>query len=264
MPLPREIAKVQYEERFSTFSDTDKEIAQKWYILDLNTDFYRLVHLKDKDDPAFWVEARPVLLKALDGVEFSPSLFVGGSITEWEAQFAMSSPDIARALWAHRKFTNPERAYPVYPGDKHKELRDEQGNKNAETRLSRLKESMKIKLPPENVHEQSISVEAYKGEGFWSLFAENIDYFAEFEEYYRELFKSEVEALIERTKKWNQDGNGIGLSGEDIDEILHHYTWAREKCDGFYGRYALIEQCLSMIDLRKPCLSKLFRGILIQ
>ena len=71
MPLPRAIHKDQYEERFATISDYEKEIARKWYVFDANTDFYRLVHLADKDDPEYWNEAYPVLLKALDGVEFA-------------------------------------------------------------------------------------------------------------------------------------------------------------------------------------------------
>ena len=244
MPLPRAIHKDQYEERFATISDHEKEIARKWYIFDANTDFYRLVHLTDKDDPEYWNEAYPVLLKALDGVEFAPSLFIGRSVTELEAWYAMLNPD--GALWWRRIFTNPEMAYPVHPDDMGRELRDKRDNAKAQTNLDALLEEMKKTLLPQNIHEQSVSVEAYKEQGP-NASQEHRDYFKGFEENYLEAFKGHVEALIQRKQDWDRDGSGVGLPGESLDEMLHHCLWARTKFESFQGRESLIEECMARI-----------------
>ena len=140
MPLPREIHMDQYEKRFAALSSEEKELAQKWYVLDLNTGIYRLAHFKTLKDPEYWELAHPALLKAFDGVEFSPSFFVGGSITQWEVQYALSDPE--RALWSHRIFTNPEMAYPKYPEDRGLELRDAQDNSKTQTGVVELLEKM--------------------------------------------------------------------------------------------------------------------------
>ena len=52
--------------------------------------------------------------------------------------------------------------------------------------------------------------------------------------------------MVER-EAWNHDGCGLGLPGDLLDEMLHHVVWAREKCRGFVGRDALVQQAMTMI-----------------
>ena len=52
---------------------------------------------------------------------------------------------------------------------------------------------------------------------------------------------------MDEKEAWNQDGCGLGLPGDLLGEMLHHVVWAQEKCRGFVGRKALVQQALTMI-----------------
>ena len=52
--------------------------------------------------------------------------------------------------------------------------------------------------------------------------------------------------MVEK-EAWNQDGCGLGLPGDLLGEMLHHVVWAQEKCRGFVGRKALVQQAMTMM-----------------
>ena len=106
------------------------------------------------------------------------------------------------------------------------------------------------------MRERFISVEAYKAR----VSANRYFYFRGFTKYYLKLFESHIKALIKQKQDWDRDGNGIGLPGESVDEILYHYMWARKKCESFYGREDLIKQCLSFINTEGDRTSKITEG----
>ena len=47
---------------------------------------------------------------------------------------------------------------------------------------------------------------------------------------------------------WAANGEGIGLSGAILQEILHHYVWGYEKLVLFSGREDLLSSALHVID----------------
>ena len=95
------------DDKFTQFQQKEKEMFNEWCSLDENSvpPQYELRPLVDKDDKEFWSNAMPALRQALEGIPFdeasSPYICVGGSVTEWEALFAMKlSPE--RCHWFHR------------------------------------------------------------------------------------------------------------------------------------------------------------------
>ena len=72
---------------------------------------------------------------------------------------------------------------------------------------------------------------------------------------YLDMFKSkmmstlsaELRSVIERVQSWEKDGNGIGLSGQVINEMIHHCKILHDKCKSFKGRDDLIQNSLQYI-----------------
>ena len=60
----------------------------------------------------------------------------------------------------------------------------------------------------------------------------------------------ELDSLIKAVNDWNSaDTNGHGLSGNDLNEILHHYKFAKETSNCYYGRKALLDDCKNGVCL---------------
>jgi hypothetical protein len=47
---------------------------------------------------------------------------------------------------------------------------------------------------------------------------------------------------------WNENGNGVGINGQILTEMLHHSTWASTKCASFFGREKMIANAIAIID----------------
>jgi hypothetical protein len=58
---------------------------------------------------------------------------------------------------------------------------------------------------------------------------------------------NDLSALINKYKQWQSDGDGMNMSGKDLDEVLHHYEWCRVKCSTFVGRGELVDECIDAI-----------------
>jgi hypothetical protein len=61
------------------------------------------------------------------------------------------------------------------------------------------------------------------------------------------LFTEALDNAIEMKRQWREDGCGVGLPGDVLAEMLHHYEWARKKCDGFHGRLGLVSSAMDKI-----------------
>ena len=72
MPLPRKIPKKIFESYRDKFDKDTREIADKWYRFDSNTNCYVLENLVDLNDKEYWDKVLPTLVKALDNCEFNP------------------------------------------------------------------------------------------------------------------------------------------------------------------------------------------------
>ena len=47
--------------------------------------------------------------------------------------------------------------------------------------------------------------------------------------------------------RWVEDGCGLGVPGDRLDEMLHHVAWARQKCETFVGREDLLSRAMEAI-----------------
>ena len=226
-----------------------------WYILDTNTNAYILRDLIDKDDPVFWA-TQPKILKALTDVPFDehicPGLLVGCSVTECEVQYILSNPQLLkRARWFKRDLRGAIPDIPKSASQKEKgnALSDGSWDSDASSRLMVLTQRMIDGFMgcgvPDALRTYEVSVDAYVAEG---NNPEKEEYLKQWKQDMLSMLNAEVMELIDVKRRWSIDGCGLGISGEDVDEMLHHYSWAREKCSDFEGREDLIQSALECIQ----------------
>ena len=250
-PLPKGISKYNYENRLATLSLDLQALSNHWYIFDQNTDSYILRDLVDMDDPDFW-SAQPKIRDAFAGVPFDenicPGLFVGQSVTECEVQFILSNPELLRrARWLKRNLLG---AIPdaVTREEKNKALSDGSHDNDASSRLSELVQRMIDAFAsngvPDAVKSYEISVDAYVA---GPSNPERQAYLDDWKQNVSSMLTDEVTKIIQEKNKWSLDGCGLGAGGDDIAEMLHHYSWAREKCSDFEGREDLLGRALQCI-----------------
>jgi len=250
-PLPKRISKFNYENRLTTLPLVLQTLSNHWYIFDQNTDSYILRDLVDKDDPDFW-SALPEIRNAFAGVPFDedicPGLFVGQSVTECEVQFILSNPELLRrARWLKRNLLG---AIPdaVTQEEKDKALSDGCHDHDASSRLSALVQRMADAFAsngvPYAVKCYDISVDAYVA---GPSNPERQAYLDAWKQDVTAMLTDEVTKIIQEKTQWSLDGCGLGAGGDDIAEMLHHYSWAREKCSDFEGREDLLGRALQCI-----------------
>ena len=89
-PLPKTLPNNDdLKSRLTQFTPENLEKFNLWYKLDTNAipdGEYHLKPLTDVDDSSFCKDARPNLVKALDGFVFEDDLRVGRSVTEYEVR----------------------------------------------------------------------------------------------------------------------------------------------------------------------------------
>ena len=105
------IPKKTFESYRDKFDKVTREIADKWYRFDSNTNCYVLENLVDLNDKEYWDKVLPTLVKALDNCEFDPAQYpgahVGRSVTEWEVtQILQKTEYLCRSLWVQRDWDN--------------------------------------------------------------------------------------------------------------------------------------------------------------
>ena len=98
-PLPKYLAKTDFEDRLLNAAKDDVDLANNWYFIDENNvpPVYVLRPLDGVNDDMFWEYVKPKLLKLFDGVNISSpalgdtdgGLKVGQSMTEWETRVGL-------------------------------------------------------------------------------------------------------------------------------------------------------------------------------
>jgi hypothetical protein len=63
------------------------------------------------------------------------------------------------------------------------------------------------------------------------------------------LLTRQLENCVATQSRWKADGCGIGIKGLEIEEMLHHYMWAREKVDTFIGRDDLVDKVMEAANI---------------
>ena len=163
-------------------------------------------------------------------------------------QFVLSQSDVlARAFWMRRNLLG---AIPdaVTQEEKDNALSDGSRDIDASSRLQSLLQRMTTAFVsngnPNAVRTYEVSVDAYVAD------PSNLDrqaYFVSWKRDITSMLMTEVTKVVDKKRQWNLDGCGLGIGGDDVGEMLHHYSWAREKCLDFEGREDLLGRALACI-----------------
>ena len=95
-PLPRKIDQVKFDDHISYYAGNDRDelllLAEKWYVLDTNSipPMYVLMKLDASNENEYWSHVLKKLLKLLTGLMFEDHLYIGDSVTNWEAIYALN------------------------------------------------------------------------------------------------------------------------------------------------------------------------------
>ncbi len=260
-PLPKEIDQIIFDHHINNYNDVDKdeliELAKKWYILDTNSipRKYVLTKLNDNNrsdywdyivpnsnPPVFLPKALSKLLKLFNGLIFEDNLYIGDSVTNWEAIYALNNDTHNnRIFWMRREIVDTI----TDKDDVWKEFNDSRDSADIRERLNKLLDTMKNKLEAPNNHVHTTTID-----NLLSIKNKNeacIKYIEEFYNKLKLLLTSEVDHVIRSKQAWLNNAYNTKLHGDMCTDFLHHYTWARLKVKDFVGRDDLIANALRLI-----------------
>jgi hypothetical protein len=61
------------------------------------------------------------------------------------------------------------------------------------------------------------------------------------------ILSSELDFVISKIARWAADGNGLGVAGAELDEIIHHCRLAYKKRQSFIAREELVDEAMGII-----------------
>ena len=260
---------------------------------------YSLARLHNFSDPDFWKFALPRLRQALEGFKFDPTtsneLEVFRSITEWETRYACGL-DSSRCFWFRRDFHDIMRCddanidfndhnsvdtakihdkylallsymesripSKVFSGI---EYCDYLKASSSRKKCSELVQNSRKLLQHFEVNDARCLVEEV--EEFLSSLISHDSRNEPYENYInawvhsmKEMLNFELDCVLNKVSNWNRDGNGLGIPGSYLSEMLHHYKLAAEKCKTFHGRTNLIENALRILA-RPPEIGESIFGV---
>ena len=164
-PLPREIEQVRFDDHIHnkyTGSDRDElvALAKKWYVLDTNSVpmRYVLTRLDVTNRDEYWSDVLTKLLKLLNGLMFDEDLYIGDSVTNWEAVYALNknSSTNDRVVWMKREIVDGI----TDADDPLKEFDDARGNADVTDRLRKLVDTMSDKLGGVSSHVHTTTIDS--------------------------------------------------------------------------------------------------------
>ncbi len=247
-PLPREIDQITYDNHINNYVGIDRddliELASKWYILDTNSipPKYVLTKLDNNNRNDYWVTVLSKLLILLNGLMFEEELYIGDSVTNWEAIAALNDTNSNRIFWMQRDIqetiNDTQDPWNEFDDARSSEIHD---------RLSKLKSVMIQKLGGHNrIYTTAI-------DSLSSIKNKNSDYdmyIAEFYDKFKNILMSEVNQAILKKDMWFSNAFNTGLRGEVCMDLLHHYSWARDKVKDFEGREDILRQAMCILTSR--------------
>lgn len=248
-PLPREIDQIIYDNHIKKYVATDRddliELANKWYVLDTNSipPKYILTKLDSNNRNDYWINVLTKLLKLLSGLMFEEDLYIGDSVTNWEAIAALNDANNNRIFWMQRDIRETITATHD-PLNEFDDTRSTDRSNDIHDRLSKLKSIMMQKLGDHNriyttVIDSLSSIKIQNGK--------YDAYIAEFYDKLRNKLMSEVNQAICKKNQWFSNAFNTGLRGEVCLDLLHHYSWARDKVKDFEGREEILRQAIRVI-----------------
>lgn len=266
-PIPKYLSQIDLDDKLYECKSIEvKSIANYWYLLDTNhippRYFLRpLTYLTNEEKNLFWNAALPALRELLYGIVFDEdykNLQVGEAITHWECKVALSSPSSAsRCLWSFRKFGEVD--------DLETEITevDDQGQSYYDCRdnyikrqsLNELLELMSKSIKKKYVFPINFSTYSNQHTKEWQEFISN------WQETIENKLLEELDTVIVNRKNWEATGDGIGLSGEILEDVFTHYIWAIKKLENFQGRANILLEAMSYIKASNREYDQQFSGI---
>ena len=273
-PLPRTIDKKLFDDRMATVDDEAlQSLARQWYFLDANAlpwpGTYVLKPLERLDDASFWEEALPLLRKALKGLSFWPqneNIVVGNSVSEYEFLEA-ERLGIERCYWIKRNIHGGKDA-DTDPWQLYSEWNSPSSNLLQSNLIATMISSFGTAPNDDAKFVRSIDVNSddlimrtfqdgdatidinYSHESYSSavLKEETRRYCDRWKGTAFVLLQKEVNRCVAVSDAWENNGEGLGLSGAVLQELLHHYVWGYQKLSLFSGREELIARALEIIS----------------
>jgi len=248
MPLPKHINQTIFEKKSEEWDSYTKNLAFSWYILDNNSKpaQYTLKNLISLNDKTYWDETLPVLRQALNDISFDPTYgtSVGKSVTDYELNLALHlNPSGSRIVWMKRHL-EVETGEEEEKSNSSKELFCDTSDITIKHKYNNLLQVMYTGIPKTNISEYSLPFHCYLDTESESC----LQYIRTWEKEMNERLHNELDRVIRRRRQWRKDGNGIGLPGNILEEMVHHLKITKEKCDGYYERPALIQSCMQIIQ----------------
>eukprot|EP01038_Epipyxis_sp_PR26KG_P008442 gene8442-11420_t len=249
-PLPYSISESDLEVRLGdiTLSASNADLIRSWYILDRNADppRYFLRHLTNISDDDFWKNVRPVMVEVLRGIPFEvcggESFVVGQSVTEWEIRSAVlknGGENLHGIHWLNRQFSEPLTKSDVKYWDYDDTLDD--SKPQIRQGFVNLLDWMNRSGIETSHYNQSSYQDFVDEKDLWK------SQLSRWETDVTNLLHRSLDEIIIRKNNWERDGDGFGLPGAILAEMLHHYKWAGIKCRTFFGRDELIDNITDRI-----------------
>ena len=246
-PLPKSVDEADLQQHLTLreCSEEDRELIFTWYKLDDNSTpkKYYLKNLKSTDDPEYFRDFEKLLSLLID-LPFDKSyegLQVGRSVTEWEIRAALDTfpcqlnrdDDIC---WSFRNFSGEI---------DDKMFCDINENERGEKYWNDLISFMKSQIPQSSMEVYSADLTLLDMRNRTNKYDMYVDQFRKFT---KAKMEASLQSVVDCRQQWAKDGNGVGIPGLKLAEMLHHCTFAKEKCTTFIGRHNLINTVLDVIQ----------------
>jgi WD40 repeat protein/Cdc6-like AAA superfamily ATPase len=247
-PLPQQIWKKNFKDHLQQKKNEGKDdyclVLQEFYKLNENSvpQVYEL-YKREEDKEALLVKELNLSFDSKN-----PELETNSSITEWEFLYA-SKLDSKRCLWVQRTFEDVATCLKDYDTKHFKDLFDTVGNPELQSKLQDLKNLMEDRLPNRVCNDlPQLSPINYllKDELDWEA------YIAKWETSMETFVEIEVQKILVQQKEWELDGRGVGIEGNYLDELIHHFRFADGKAKNFLERKELVAEGLSKILTGSP------------
>ena len=270
--IPRVICQADFEWRLASWSDVSlKDLANEWYKLDYNCvpPSYVLRPLEDYNDKRYW-DNYWKLRDGFEGLVFEkeyPDIVVGSSITEWETRYALGksgSVSRRRSFWIRRSF---DESITKDVDPYHHFIENIDRSSRSHDLCNGLKAYLETTLPNEDIFNLKcrslsdlcnirevvpISKDLPYGDYIFDCpTPKGIEYLEAWERSVHVRLDKELDKLVEEVEVWNSaDRNGYGITGDDLNEMLHHHKFAKTKACSYYGREDLLDRCMHMLGTR--------------
>lgn len=205
--------------------------------MDANSDppQYRLRNLSSLDDKEYWCVALPTLRNMLEDLPMEPvrcdKLLIARSVTDWEVTTALlTSRRVKDMLWFHRAFTDGI-SEALDPRSLYWDARDP----DTLNKYNNLKSFMLSNFLPDNIVNFNSTSHASYVAGNSGAKADYMSYIMEWEKNAEYRLSSSLHDIVSQRMSWDTDGNGMGIPGESLGEMLHHCKLASDKSTLFFS-----------------------------